>query len=295
MLPRVVVLHRPTEWEDLIGAQGTPGQAAFFLQQRGQRLDDALAAHGQQQAALAAVDAAIPAKWRRCRVTRDELCRFRFEPDDLVVAVGQDGLAVNAARYLDGQPIIGVNPDRGRYDGLLARHRPEAVADLLRDAAAGRARLEPRTMVEACTGDGQRLRALNEIFVGHERHQSARYTLRWGSRDERQSSSGVIVSTGTGLTGWARSIQLGSGAPPAAFAPDAPTLLFLVREPFPSVATGTQLRRGELGQGQALTLRSEMNTGGTVFGDGIEEDRLPLPWGEVVKIQKSDAVFSLVA
>lgn len=295
MQPRVVVLHRPTEWDDLLAAQGTPGQAEFFLAQRGQRLAEVKAVHARQQSALEAVDHAIPPSWRRCRIGRDELCRFLFEPDDVVVAVGQDGLAVNAARYLEGQPLIGVNPDTRRYDGVLARHPPAAAADLVRDAAAGRARLERRTMVEARTSDGQRLRALNEIFVGHERHQSARYTLTYTGRAERQSSSGLIVSTGTGLTGWARSIQLSAGGPPAVFQPDSAQLLFLVREPFPSVSTGTELRRGVLEPGMALTVKGEMNTGGTVFGDGIEEDRLALPWGEVVSISRSEAVFSLVA
>ena len=57
----------------------------------------------------------------------------------------------------------------------------------------------------------------------------------------------------------------------------------------------TELRRGVLEPGMALTVKGEMNTGGTVFGDGIEEDRLALPWGEVVSISRSEAVFSLVA
>lgn len=294
MTPRVVVLSRPTEWDDLLAAQGTPGQAGFFLKQRGQDLAAVTRAHERQHAALAAVDAAIPLKWRRCRITRADLTRFLFEPDDLVIAVGQDGLVVNAARYLDGQPLIGVNPDPARYDGVLVRHDAGAVAGLLSTAAAGRARLERRTMVEARLSDGQRLRALNEIFVGHTSHQSARYTLRWGERAERQSSSGLIVSTGTGLTGWARSIlgQRGGAAP--TLAADAPQLLFLVREAFPSVATGTSLVHGDLHRGQALTIASEMNTGGVVFGDGIEDDRLSLPWGELVHIGVADTAFSLV-
>ena len=55
--------------------------------------------------------------------------------------------------------------------------------------------------------DGQTLLALNELFIGHHSHQSARYTISTGDNEERHSSSGVIVSTGTGATGWARSIH----------------------------------------------------------------------------------------
>ena len=62
-------------------------------------------------------------------------------------------------------------------------------------------------MAAARLDDGQELLALNEVFVGHASHQSARYTLALGERAERQSSSGLIVATGTGATGWAASIH----------------------------------------------------------------------------------------
>ena len=41
---------------------------------------------------------------------RGDLDRFLFEPDDLVVIVGQDGLVANVSKYLDGQPVVGINP-----------------------------------------------------------------------------------------------------------------------------------------------------------------------------------------
>ena len=62
-------------------------------------------------------------------------------------------------------------------------------------------------MVEALRDDGQTLCCLNEVFVGHASHQSARYLIDAGGGVERQSSSGVVVTTGTGATGWARSIH----------------------------------------------------------------------------------------
>jgi hypothetical protein len=39
-------------------------------------------------------------------------------------------------------------------------------------------------MVQAELDDGQRLLALNEIFVGHRTHQSARYRLGFGRASE---------------------------------------------------------------------------------------------------------------
>jgi hypothetical protein len=191
----------------------------------------------------------------------------------------------NVAKYLDGQRVLGVNPDPSLYDGLLVRHAAAATADLLADAAAGRCRIEARTMVEARLDDGQRLLALNEIFVGHRSHQSARYRLRRlaaGAREERQSSSWLIVASGTGATGWARSIQRDrrpSAESVALPAPTAPALAFFVREAFPSVATGTELTEGQIAGEDRLAVTSEMSEDGVVFGDGIEDDRLAFGWG----------------
>jgi NAD kinase len=68
-------------------------------------------------------------------------------------------------------------------------------------------------MVRASLDDGQQLLALNEIFVGHPSHQTARYDLR--TPDDAWDSlgpSGVIVATGTGATGRWRS-SAGAGSP----------------------------------------------------------------------------------
>ncbi len=43
-------------------------------------------------------------------MSRPELNRFLFEPEDVVIAVGQDGLVANVAKYLSGQMVVGVNP-----------------------------------------------------------------------------------------------------------------------------------------------------------------------------------------
>jgi hypothetical protein len=228
---------------------------------------------------IARVSQAIPVRWRRTRLRRQELSRFVFEPDDLVMVIGQDGLVPNVAKYLDGQRVIGINPDPAQYDGLLVRHRVEAVGDLLAGAASGRLRVEARTMVEAKLDDGQRLLALNEVFVGCRTHQSARYRIARGHKEERQSSSGLIVSTGTGATGWARSIQRDRRSEVPLPAPTDPVLSFFVREAFPSVATGTSITEGLLRKSDPLHLTSEMNDDGVVFGDGIEDDRLAFAWG----------------
>jgi hypothetical protein len=294
MLPRCVIVERPTEYRELLARHATRGQAQFFLQQRGISIDDVEARDAQFAAARATVLAAVPADWRTALVSRDELDRFLFAEDDIVVAVGQDGLVANVAKYLRGQPVIGVDPSPGRNAGVLVTHAPDAVADLLADLVASRAVLQHRTMVEAAVDDGQRLTALNEVFVGHAGHQSARYELVLGDVRERQSSSGIIVATGTGATGWAASINRQREKRLALPAPDEPALAWFVREAWPSPATGTSLTAGVLDPPAVLRVRCELGHGGVVFGDGIEADAVSLGWGQTVAITAVPSALTLV-
>jgi len=293
-IPRVVLVTRPTDFEALVASHGTRDQAKFFLETRGQNIEEAEARQHRFDAAMKTVLDAIPVKWRRSRIDRADLPAFVFEPEDLVLALGQDGLVANVAKYLDGQAVFGVNPDPGAFEGVLVRHAPQAVGDLLADALAQRSKVEERTMVEATLDDGQRLVALNEVFVGHRSHQSARYRIRQGEREERHSSSGLIVSTGTGSTGWAKSIAWERKATVSLPRPTDPRLAFFVREAWPSRATGTKLCEGLVDGTHPLEVISEMNEDGILFGDGIEADRLEFTWGMRLRISLAAQRLRLV-
>ena len=62
-------------------------------------------------------------------IERAFLPTFTFGALDVVVVLGQDGLVVNAAKYLDGQPVIALNPDPERVDGVLLPFGYLAAAD----------------------------------------------------------------------------------------------------------------------------------------------------------------------
>ncbi|MGW2782241.1 hypothetical protein ACWC3X_13485 [Streptomyces populi] len=294
LAPRVVLVHRTTEYEELTARHGTHGQAAFFLASRGRDIAEVAERHRRSREALAAVVAAIPLTWRQARVERSDLDRFLFAPEDVVVVVGQDGLVANVAKYLEGQPVVGIDADPGRNPGVLVRHRPGDAGALLASAHGGGA--DELTMVEAVADDTQRLVALNEIYLGAAGHQTARYRLgldEYGGAVESQASSGVLVGTGTGATGWLRSVWQERGGALPLPGPTDERLLWFVREAWPSPATGTSLVAGELTASGKLSLTVESDRL-IVFGDGMEGDAVELVWGQTVHVGVAGVRLRLV-
>jgi NAD kinase len=294
---KVVIVTRKTRLEVLLERFNTLTQAKFYLERAGADFKDYRQEHDAYHAAVDRVRRDCRAIAPRLHVIeRSYLPTYLFAPRDLVVVIGQDGLVVNAAKYLDGQPIVAVNPDPERYDGVLLPYKPQGAAHAVTRVMAGAEGLRAVTMAEAVLSDGQRLLAFNDLFIGPRSHTSARYVIRHGDRQEAQSSSGVIVATGAGSTGWMSSVfNMAAGLlpaigvaqraqPPQRRAWDSEQLCFAVREPFRSHQTQAELVYGELGQQEHLTLESLMPEDGVIFSDGVEADFLQFNSGTSVRI-----------
>ncbi|WP_327685741.1 hypothetical protein [Streptomyces sp. NBC_00467] len=296
LAPRAVLVHRTSEYEELLALHGTHGQAGFFLSSRGRSIDDVAERHRRARRTLSEVTASVPLNWRQARVERADLDRFLFGPEDVVVVVGADGLVANTAKYLTGQPVIGIDTDPGRNPGVLVRHRSRDAGRLLGAATSTGGSFDELTMVEAVADNTERLRALNEIYFGRPGHQSARYRLHAGADDdaaETQASSGVLVGTGTGSTGWLRSLWEERAGRPALPGPTDPWLVWFVREAWPSPTTGTTLVGGVLERTEQLRLVVESDRL-VAFGDGIESDALELTWGQSVRLGVADTRLRLL-
>ncbi|WP_179403445.1 sugar kinase [Burkholderia guangdongensis] len=283
---KVVLVTRRTRLEELIAKHHTLAQAKFYIEHLGADFSDYLAENSAYARSLELTVRALE-KWGRYQVVdRSYLPNFIFAPDDIVVALGQDGLVANSMKYLDGQPLIGLNPEPARWDGILLPFEPADLGAVLMDVARDRRPLKAITMAEARLTDGQVLRAVNDLFIGPRTHTSALYEIELGERRESQSSSGIIVSTGLGSTAWLKSVVTGSlgvahamqgWSGEAQYQPqpwDSARLTFAVREPFPSKASKTELVFGHVDAEQPLRLRSRMPENGVIFSDGVEVDYL---------------------
>ncbi len=286
---RVVLVSRLSALDELTRRHGTRMQAAFHAKARGLSLDQLERDHAALATAIDTLSAAIPARWRRATIQRADLSRFVFEPADIVVCVGPDGLVANTAKYLEGQPVIATNP-LGK--GPLTAHSTESAVKALLSTEA--LPTEARTLVEASIDGRPVLKALNEIYLGHRTHQSARYTIHFGDVRAQHISSGLIVSTGTGATGWAGSIASDIGHIDTLPKPTERSLAFFVRELWALGRRRNALTVGRIAERADLVVTSEMNEGGVLFGDGIEEDCIDFGWGTCATLSVATQALRLV-
>lgn len=252
---------------------------------------------------LREVDLGFPVK----QVAREFVPNFDFQRCVAVVVFGRDGLVANVAKYVGDVPVIGVNPDPQRNDGILLPFEIRESRSIVRKAVDRKLKTREVTLAEVKTNDGQRMLAFNDFFVGCKTHTSARYTVELNLQTESQSSSGLIISTGAGSTGWMSSVfnmaqRLGglvsgkADAPPA-IAPSKNTpleadhrprlrweddrLLWAVREPFISRHSSAEMFGGILERDDELVIGSQMPENGVVFSDGIEQDFIDFNSGSI--------------
>lgn len=302
---KVILVTRRTHLEELLARYHTLAQAKFYIEHLGADFSDYVREHTVYLEARRNTLATLEARGRHQVIERGFLPNFVFGDSDIVIVLGRDGLVANTMKYLDGQPLVGVNPEPARFDGVLLPFQPMDLARVLPDVEKDRRQAQSVTMAEAVLSDGQRLLAVNDLFIGARTHTSARYEIELGEQKERQSSSGIIVSTGLGSSAWMRSIVTGSLAIAGAYgsavgdvyqswAWDERFLQFAVREPFPSRTSQTSMVFGRVNGDERLTLRSLMPENGVIFSDGIEADYLGFSSGMVASIGVSDRVGRLV-
>ena len=303
---KTVVVTRKTELEELIDRFNTPAQARFYLEHAGQAFEPIEARHNLYHEVVNSIRENIPRGIKQQVIERSYLPQFMFDDHDLIVTVGIDGLVVNTAKYLTVQPILAVNPDPSSIDGVLLPFDQFSFKTAIDKALKNTAQTKKVTMAEAKLNDGQYILAFNDLFIGQKTHVSARYQIQHGEKYEEHSSSGVIISTGAGSTGWLKSIYSGAAgvvsalgghviAPPngGVFEWDEDYLIYTVREPFPSKATQASLVYGVITPDKPLTLISTMAETGVIFSDGVEHDYVEFNSGAIATISLAERKATL--
>jgi hypothetical protein len=322
----IILITRPTRLEELVTRWNTPEQARFYVESLGEDFSDYILENNVYRQAVDTLTQDLSALGRVQNVARSFLPNFIFGPHDTVVVTGQDGLVANTLKYLNGQPLVAVNPDPSRWDGQLLPFKVPEAAKVVKDVFKKASKYREITLAMAELPGGVKIYAVNDIFIGPRTHGSARYILTSGTQKETQSSSGVIISTGLGSSGWLASILAGAkgiwemsrsygltgrdddfesqtetdlprevpGTRPGTFDWSADYLYFSVREPFPSQSTGTNLTFGRVDRRKPLVITSLMSLPGVIFTDGMEDDFWEFGSGQKAVISLADKKGKLI-
>lgn len=307
MFDKIVIVTKKTPLEELVERFNSKSQAKFYIEHSGATFEEYEDAHEIYNSALDDLKKMLPRDTKQQFIERSFLPNFLFGEKDLVVTVGPDGLVINTAKYLSDQPILAINPDVLRVDGTLVPFDIECLKQKINKILQGNYSVNMISMAHVKLNTGQELYGVNDIFVGPRKQLSFRYNIKHNKRQESQCSSGIVISTGAGSTGWFKSIIMGSRIITMAFDGikiditkkqqfdwDADYLYYCVREPFPSMTSRINLVFGRITKEKPLCLTSETPSGAVIFSDGIEQDYLEFNSGNSACITLADKKVRLI-
>ena len=298
-----IIVKNKTRLEALIERYNTKAQAQFYIESLGGNFEDYELEHQVFHQALNLLQSRLSNLIKYKIVERDYVSSFIFSDNQLIIVIGQDGLVANTAKYSKGIPIVAVNPDKDRYDGVLLPFDTTNFIVGIKNVLANNQQTKTMRFAEVTLNNGQRLLAFNDLFIGASSHVSARYRIAFSGHKEEQSSSGMIISTQAGSTAWMSSIFNMTygianmlGQPIRAKKPSlrASDLMFAVREPFKSVRTQIEITAGIIPENEKLKIDSLMPSNGIIFSDGIEKDFLMFNSGAIASVGIADEMARLV-
>lgn len=304
MYKKLVIVTRKTRLQELVERFNTRSQAKFYIEHAGGDFADYEREDDAYRSSLDVLRRALDFEMPQQLVDRALVPTFQFQKEDLVVTLGQDGLVANTAKYVGAQPIVAVNPEPARFDGILLPFLPDQARSAVASVIEAKARIHEVTLAEIKLQDGQRLLAFNDLFIGARSHVSALYRITSGQKSEVQSSSGVLISTGAGSTGWLSSVfNMASGVAcfcggpavkPIRMPWEDRRLIYVVREPFLSRHSQAGIVAGMLESGNELVMESLMPSGGAAFSDGMEADFLQFNSGAIATVRAAEQRARLV-
>ncbi len=161
---------------------------------------------------------------------KNTLTSAELKNADIIVAIGGDGTVLSAAHYIMDKPLLAVNSSPDRSVGALTSITLSELAEKLEEIKKGKYREEKLERMEVfINGKKLDVLALNDVFLGSEKpYHPSKYEIVFNGKKEKQISSGLIFSTGTGSTAWFHSAR---GKP---FSPQEKFIKMIVREPYKS-------------------------------------------------------------
>ena len=146
----------------------------------------------------------ITTELERRNIKYEAIYRADLEDIDreLVIVVGGDGTVLEVSHYVKNTPILGVNSDPGLSIGFFCCYNKDTIPQALENIDD-----QPRTTLSRLelVLNGQHLPelVLNDVLVAHANPAAtSRYKVKANGKEKKYISSGVLVCTPVGSTGW---------------------------------------------------------------------------------------------
>ncbi|MCE9499048.1 MAG: NAD+ kinase [Leptospira sp.] len=167
-------------------------------------------------------------------IFRDDLDRINLSNFELIVSHGGDNHFTYVAHYSLNHLILGCNSDSRTSVGALLSFEPEALLHCVKNGWNG-SRIEEWTLIsvsiEYPNGETvETVQGVSEISIRNNSPDlTSRYIIHHMNKIEEQKSSGLLLYTGAGSTGWYASCAQ-KGNPPPSFSKTEPYFRVYSRE-----------------------------------------------------------------
>ncbi|MDH4127467.1 MAG: hypothetical protein OEV44_01850 [Spirochaetota bacterium] len=218
----------------------------------------------------------------------DELNKELTENKELIISIGGDEHFKYAIHNsLSGKLVLNVRSDNLKSEGALSSCNRFNLEEMIDQIKSDSYMTEEWVRLEAELNNKPIESAIDTIYVGEKNAtRMSRYHLYYKDQTEEQKSSGILIVTGAGSTGWFSS----AGGNP--FPRDANTGRFLIREIYHGTKSGNTLRKGEFNHSEHIKIISLMDEEGIVEIDSIKE--YPFKRGNQLKVKVSNEYLRVI-
>lgn len=209
---------------------------------------------------------------------KNTLTKSELDDIEIIIAIGGDGTVLSASHFVKDKPLLAVNSSPGKSVGALTTI---SLNELPKKLEQLKEKIETENLerMEIVINDKSlEPLALNDIFIGNERpYHPSKYEISFNNKKEKQLSSGLIFSTGTGSSAWFKS----AGGKP--FSPQSRFIKMIVREPYRSKLSNPSMLNCEIKEGEEIEISPIVSS--ILVVDSIREFKLKA--GDRVKIRIS--------
>lgn len=226
-----------------------------------------------------------------CKVVeRNSLTKEDVKNSKLVISFGGDNHFNYVSHFCDSNLVVGVNSDPERSVGAMTYFNVDSFEFFLPSLLNDDFEIEewPRIEIEV---DGKMIETLcvSEIFIGEsDRVNMSRHILKLNGNEEEQKGSGIVVTTGTGSTGWYDSACRYIFSEGNKFGKTSKELRFVLTEPFNGKYSKYNMLNGVVKDGENLEIVSLSDSDAVLSIDSLKV--LKLKEGSKVRLKIGKAL-----